>query len=72
MSARRKSVEISLKYEAIDWIASEGGGAPRTTFTSVDGGFLHLVIASGGVTGSISWLSMGLGDAWLVAGGSHC
>ncbi|KAG3155388.1 hypothetical protein PI126_g9174 [Phytophthora idaei] len=28
MPARRKSVELSLKRQAIDWIATEGGGVP--------------------------------------------
>ncbi|KAG3112364.1 hypothetical protein PI124_g8435 [Phytophthora idaei] len=28
MPVRRKSVELSLKRQAIDWIATEGGGVP--------------------------------------------
>ncbi|EGZ30177.1 hypothetical protein PHYSODRAFT_435629, partial [Phytophthora sojae] len=28
MPARRKSVELSIKRQAIEWIASEGGGVP--------------------------------------------
>ncbi|KAG3011800.1 hypothetical protein PC119_g13082 [Phytophthora cactorum] len=28
MPASRKSVELSLKRQAIDWIATEGGGVP--------------------------------------------
>ncbi|KAE8891608.1 hypothetical protein PF010_g10072 [Phytophthora fragariae] len=28
MPAKRKSIEISIKQQAIEWIATEGGGVP--------------------------------------------
>ncbi|EEY70275.1 uncharacterized protein PITG_19420 [Phytophthora infestans T30-4] len=72
MPAGRKSVEISIKRQDIDWIVTEGGGSrlSRSFISASAGGAIQQrASVSGGASERKSWLPAAVTDVFIELDG---